>query len=52
MISRGQVTKSMSSRGMWTVTSRRREIMRDNDDYMARNHARVVQRPRAPVMYP
>ena len=26
---------------MWTVTSRWREIMRDNDDYIARNHVRV-----------
>jgi hypothetical protein len=39
----------MSSRGMWTVISRRREIMRDNDNYVARNHgprARRVQRIR------
>jgi hypothetical protein len=36
----------MVSRGLWTVTSRWREIMRDNDDYIARNHVRVMQRTR------
>ena len=55
MISRGryQIYVLTWDVDRYITRSRRREIMRDKDDYIARNHVRASRAtPNAPVMYP